>query len=182
MGCLSAAPQSCSTSRRYPHSRLPIAAAAVHPWPWRSMSTDSTPSLKQGVKLSSRPIASHFGQPAKQAETESLWHAVDLQEDSSSYVPSAVESTEAAADAFKVKSAEQLQVYQHRHTYSCKGAAMCLHTPAVTARCDNALMSAKQDSNYTPVQCSSQLQHLSPEAAGNHLLCLMRRGIVLLPV
>lgn len=112
LGCLSAAPQSLSTARRQTHSRLPVAAAAVHPWPWRNMSTDSSsPSLRQGVKLSSPLVPSQsFAQPAKQSDPESVWHAVDLQEDSSSSIPSAVEATEAAAEAFRVESPQQLQV------------------------------------------------------------------------
>lgn len=115
--------QFCTASRlrltplTHTHSHLQVAAAAVHPWPWCNLSPDF--SLKQGCRLPSSPFAPHgIGQPAKQAEAQCAWHAVDLQEDSSSSAPSAGDSTDAAADAFRVHSLQQLQVHWQEQTHT----------------------------------------------------------------
>lgn len=113
LGCLGRTPSCGFTACRRSPKSLQVAAAAVHPWPWRSMGSDSSiPSPREGVKLPPSPFAPlAFEQSAKQADPGSLWHAVDLPEGNASSVPSAMESTESAAQAFRVQSPQQLQVH-----------------------------------------------------------------------
>ena len=115
LGCLGTTPSCGLTARRRTRKGLQVAAAAVHPWPWRSMGSDSSkPSLREGVKLPPSPFAPHVNeQSANQAGPGSVWHAVDLQQGSASSVPYAMESIEAAAQAFRVQSPQQLQVHDH---------------------------------------------------------------------
>ena len=114
LGCLGTSSYSF-TARKHTPKSLQIIAAAVHPWPWRSRGCDSSNScLRKRVKLPPSPFVPHvFGQSAKQAEPGSIWYAIDLQEGSASSTPSAMESTEAAAKAFRVQSPEHLQVHHH---------------------------------------------------------------------
>lgn len=117
-GCLDLAKRNRPTAHRHTPSRLQAAAVPMHPWSLRNKcSSPSPPSLAQGVKLPGFGVAPHgLKQPAKLAKPDSVWHAVDLQEDSMSFVPSAADPTTAAAQAFQVQSLQQLQVNRHKDT------------------------------------------------------------------
>ena len=131
LGCLGTAPSYGFTTRRQTVKGLQVTAAAVHPWPWRSMgSSMNVPSLREGVKLPPSSFAPHVsGQSAKQADPGSTWHAVDLQEGSAPSVASAVESNEAAAKAFRVQSPQQVQVHHHddMHTTCSRNVLQWAH-------------------------------------------------------
>lgn len=64
-------------------------------------------------------------QPAKQAKADSVWHAVDLQEDSTPPVPSTTDPTKAAAKAFQVQSLQQLQVNGHKDMHRLVLQLLC---------------------------------------------------------
>lgn len=112
LGCLNTGTLNCLTAHRRTPSRLQAAAVPMHPWSLcNKCSSSSTPSLAQGVKLPVFGAAPHdLKQPATQAKPDSVWHAVDLQEDSTPHVPSTTDPAKAAAQAFQVQSLQQLQV------------------------------------------------------------------------
>lgn len=115
LGRLNTATLNCLTADRHTPRRLQAAAVPMHPWSLRNKcSSSSTPSLPQGVKLPVFGAAPHvLKQLAEQAKPDSVWHAVDLQEDSTSPMPSTADPTKAAAQAFQVQSVQQLQVNGH---------------------------------------------------------------------
>ena len=102
---------------RRAHARLQIAAAAVRPWPWRSMTTEtSIPSIREGIKLlispdASPPATTRPSHASKQAQPTSVWHAVNLQQNSMTSAAGATLGTSSnAVEAFKVETPQQLQV------------------------------------------------------------------------
>ncbi len=100
------------TARRV-QGPVQVSAVAVRPWPWRTLSGDSTMSLTKEARQLLMPFNVHapLHSSSRQKEASPVWHGIDLTEGSKPSATMAPANTvEAAATAFKVHTPELLQV------------------------------------------------------------------------
>ena len=97
-------------SRRV-HALVPASAAAVSPWPWRSMTGEQRNSnLGKEANQLLAPIAGHHSLE-RQQKAQTVWHGIELKDGSVTCQSSApTEAVEAAVAAFRVHSSDLLQV------------------------------------------------------------------------
>lgn len=111
-------------SRRVQGNMLTL-AAAVRPWPWRSISRENT-SNTSGTEVK-QLLVPHTSQDALsrsvQQVSHSVWHGIELEEGSLPHQKKAsAETVSAAVAAFKVHNSDLLQV----RTLPLKALKICV--------------------------------------------------------